>query len=188
MTSLASLALLASLLGLALHQDLATRRIPNRVVLAGLASGLLCQALLPAGAGLFMTPAGALGWQAALLGLLAGGGALLPLYLLGTMGAGDVKLMAMAGVFFGPWQAAGAVLLTVLCGGLLALCAASTQHLWPQVWRNLRLMLLVGVAGRGCGLRVDDLASCGRLPYAAAISCGCMLQILLARFTAWPLA
>ena len=64
-------------------------------------------------------------WLAGLaLGLLL----LLPLYLLGACGAGDVKLMAMTGAFLGPQDALGAILMTFLAGGLLA---ALHWHLAP---------------------------------------------------------
>lgn len=54
-------------------------------------------------------------------GLLLGGGCLLPLYLGGVLGAGDVKLMGVAGSFLGVKAVLVSVLLTTLCGGGLAL-------------------------------------------------------------------
>ncbi|WP_201320231.1 prepilin peptidase, partial [Burkholderia sp. E168m30] len=63
--------------------DIATRRIPNRLVLLGLAGALVAQCLLQG------VPAGVLGWLA---GAATGFGLLLPFYLLRGMAAGDVKL------------------------------------------------------------------------------------------------
>ena len=92
--------------------DLAWRRIPNVLVLAGLllalglhwrlggAAALLAQGLAGAGVGLLL---------------------FLPLYALGGMAAGDVKLAAMAGSFVGPWQALQLSLLSATAGGVLAL-------------------------------------------------------------------
>ena len=87
----AAVAALFVLLALAARCDLASRRIPNRLTLAGGAAGLL----LAASQG---------GWGAlgeAALGGLAGLGVLLPVWLLGGMGAGDVKLLGAAGTFLG---------------------------------------------------------------------------------------
>ncbi|MDP5238042.1 prepilin peptidase [Uliginosibacterium sp. 31-16] len=178
--------LLLALLAAALWQDIISRRIPNRLVLAGLLAGLACNALLSQGAGLFMADAGGLGLGKALLGMLAGGAMLLPLYLLRAMGAGDVKLMAVVGAFLGPLQAFGAALLTFLAGGLLALAAALFARSLPQVLNNLRLMLLYLASGREAGLRVSDAPTSGRLPYAVAIAIGTLLQLLLARVAGWP--
>lgn len=184
-TSLLAGGLLAALLATALWHDLVSRRIPNRVVLAGLLAGLACQLFLPQGAGFFRSSPGSLGVVSALLGLLAGGGLLLPLYLLRAMGAGDVKLMAAVGVFLGPLQVVGAVLLTFLAGGVLALLAALVSRSFGQVLNNLRLMLLYLVAGKEAGLKLADAPTSGRLPYALAICVGTGLQIVLARFSAW---
>lgn len=46
---------------------------------------------------------------------------LLPLYSIGGMGAGDVKLMAGVGAWMGPWITAGAFLATAVVGGVIAL-------------------------------------------------------------------
>ena len=85
--------LLTGLLLIAAVSDYRTRRIPNELVLAGAAAGLL-------GNTLFSTlPLD--GFVTALQGLATGLAAFLPLYLLRLMGAGDVKLMAMVGAFLG---------------------------------------------------------------------------------------
>lgn len=178
--------LLPLLLAAALWQDLISRRIPNRLVLLGLLAGLACNTFLPQGAGLFLPDAGGLGLDKALLGLLSGGAMLLPLYLLRAMGAGDVKLMAAVGAFFGPLQAVGAALLTFLAGGLLALAAALFSRSLPQVFDNLRLMLLYLASGREAGLKMADAPTSGRLPYAVAIALGTVFQLLLARVEGWP--
>ena len=177
--------LLFSLLLTALWHDIASRRIPNWLVLAGLIAGLACQLFLPRGAGLFAAPPGSLGIVSALLGVLAGGALLLPLYLLRAMGAGDVKLMAAIGAFLGPLQVLGAVLLTFMAGGVLALGAALFSRSVHQVFDNLRLMLLYLVAGKDAGLKLSDAPTTGRLPYALAIFAGTALQIWLARYSVW---
>lgn len=180
--------LLAGLLGVAVWQDILTRRIPNWLVLCGLIAGLACNAFVSQGSGLFMAEGGGLGLWQSLFGMLAGGALLLPLYLLRAMGAGDVKLMAALGAFFGPWQIVGVVLLTFLAGGVLALGAACISRKLRAVFDNLRLMLLFVVAGRAAGLSLSDVGTTGRLPYAIAIVFGVGLQLWLAGNPGWPFA
>lgn len=125
--------------------DLAWRRVPNVLVLAGL---LLALALH-----------WRLGGAAALLGQALAGGAVglllfLPMYALGGMAAGDVKLLAMAGSFVGPAQALQLGVLSALAGGVLALC-----------WL---------LAARWRGAVADGM------PYAVAIALGTIATLALA--------
>ncbi|MFD1693494.1 prepilin peptidase [Azotobacter chroococcum] len=85
---------LLALLGCAVVVDVCRHRIPNSLVLIGMVLSLLCQFSLTGMNGLISC------W----LGVLVGFGLFLPFYSLGGMAAGDVKLMAMAGDFLGPWQ------------------------------------------------------------------------------------
>jgi prepilin peptidase CpaA len=178
-------ALLALLLGLALASDIGARRIPNGLVLAGLAAGVACNAYLAHRTGLFLSDT-ALGAGGALLGALAGLATMLPLYLCRAMGAGDVKLMAAVGAFLGPLQVTGAALLTFAAGGLLSLAAAVGSRSLPSVLANVRLMAWVIASGRQAGLSLPDIRTTGRLPYAVAIAAGTGLQLWLAASTDWP--
>jgi prepilin peptidase CpaA len=170
--------LLVALLGLALGYDVATRRIPNWLVLAGLLAGLACS--------LFATPDSGLGLRQSLLGALAGLAVMLPLYFLRAMGAGDAKLMAAIGAFLGPMQVAGAALLTFVVGGALSLLAALCSRSLRRVFANLRLMVMVAAAGRASGLSLRDVQTTGRLPYAIAIVGGTAAQLWLAAQSGWP--
>ncbi len=174
---------LGALLALALWHDLRSRRIPHLVVLLGALAGLALNALLAPGAGLLRAPFGGLGAPAALAGLGVGLAALLPMYLLRAMGAGDVKLMAMVGAFLGPRAALDATLWTLLAGGALALAAALWSGRLPALLSNtyhmLMHLLLRTLARAGGGIDAPAAAS-GRLPYAVAIACGTLLHLLLA--------
>ncbi len=99
--------------------DLKTRRIPNYLTLGTALSGLLVQGLTAGWAGL----------GDGLLGLLLGFGLLFGLYLLGGMGAGDVKALAALGAWVGFKQTFYLFIYMGLAGGLLALF-----YLW---WRGL---------------------------------------------------
>jgi prepilin peptidase CpaA len=182
------LLLLGALLCAAVWHDLRARRIPNQLVLWGALAGLALQAVLPSGAGLYSTPFGALGLGAGLAGLACGLVLLLPMYALGTLGAGDVKLLAMIGVFLGPRQVLGAALLAMLAGGVLGLGVALYRGELRRVLDNVGAMLvqtlLRGVAGER--LAVDGApGNTGQLPYALAIAAGTILQLLLANNPTW---
>src|SRR5215472_10249388 len=91
--------------------DLRFRRIPNWLVLAGLALGLATNAALS-------------GWQGLRFaggGFLAGFGVYFILYLLHAMGAGDAKLMAAIGSIAGASNWFGIFASTAIIGGVFAL-------------------------------------------------------------------
>jgi prepilin peptidase CpaA len=186
--ALLPLALLLGLMAAAVWHDVRARRIPNALVLPGALAGLALQGVLPAGAGLYATPFGALGVLPGVAGMALGLAMLLPMYMLGTMGAGDVKLLSMAGAFLGPQQVLGAGLLALLAGGVLGLAVAMQRGDLARVWSNLRTMLLSTVLRRIGGGRVSVDAPptpTGQLPYAIAIAAGTALQLLLADVPAW---
>jgi prepilin peptidase CpaA len=93
--------------GAAALEDLASRRIPNDLLAAALASALLMHA--------------ACGSLGAMAGGMAAGLLLLPLYMLRGMGAGDIKLLAVLGAFGGPLLAVQLALAAALVFGLVAL-------------------------------------------------------------------
>lgn len=177
--------LLACLLGLALGYDLAARRIPNWLVLAGLMAGVGYSLFASSAMGNGAPSLGAPGVVKSLLGALTGIAIMLPLYLLRAMGAGDAKLMAAVGAFLGPMQVAGAALLTFVAGGILSLLAALWSGSLARALGNLRLMGTVALSGRAAGISLRDVATTGRLPYAIAITSGTGLQLWLAARGGW---
>lgn len=182
--------LLAAVLACAVATDVRSRRIPNKLVLLGLLSGLALQATVTPGAGLFSEPFGALGLLQGGAGMLAGLVLLLPMYALGAMGAGDVKLMAVIGTFLGPLEVLGAGLSSVLAGGLLALLVALCQGSLRKVTGNVKVMVLGSVLRgmSGGSARIDaPLAATGQLPYAVAIASGTVAYLLLTRYFGWSL-
>jgi prepilin peptidase CpaA len=168
--------LLVLVLMIAVWHDVRTRRIPNRLILAGAGAAFLVHALLPSG--LLFSLAGCV------LGLLL----LLPFYAMRALGAGDVKLMAVVGAFLGPFGVMGATLLTMLAGGVLALAVALGSGQLLQVIVNLQQMLrgarFRGTAGASAGIDAPVVVT-GKLAYAVAIACGTAAQLLLASVPAW---
>lgn len=98
-------------LGAACVSDVRARRIPNAVVLA-IAVGGVAFSLLTAGL--------ARGSVVSLSGLLVGLALWFPLFALGVMGAGDVKLFAASAAWLGPERALTGSLYAALAGGVLA--------------------------------------------------------------------
>jgi len=177
--------LLTCLLGLALGYDVATRRIPNWLVLAGAIAGVSCSLFATQAAGGLPLGVSGLGLGKSLLGALTGLAIMSPLYLLRAMGGGDAKLMAAIGTFLGPMQVLGAALLTFVAGGVLSLIVALWSRSLPRVLGNLQLMGMTAASGRLSGLSLRDVQTTGRLPYAIAIAVGTVLQLWLATRAEW---
>lgn len=161
--------------------DLRTRRIPNTLVAVGIALGLLFQIVACMGGDHFVNSVGAPGIGSALLGGLTGLALFLPFYALRTMGAGDVKLLAMIGVWLGPQHVAWAALWTLVAGGVLALLVALGTGVMRQVLANLYTMLFSSLiqtrtSGGGVEMSTPELTT-GRLPYAVAIGCGTAIEL-----------
>ena len=174
-------------MGIALWHDIRSRRIPNLLIVAGSIAAMLLHSFMPAGAGLFRDPLGGTGIASSVAGFAVGLLLLMPFYALRTMGAGDVKLMAMVGAFLGPAGVAGATLLSMLAGGVLALVVALWSGQLTQVVVNLQQMLQ-GVTSRGGGVRMPRPAvMSGKLAYAVAIASGTAAQLMLAGSPQWRL-
>lgn len=172
---------LAAWLAVAVWFDLRQRRVPNMLVANGIVWGMALQTLAPHGGGLFEFWWGGIGAWQALLGLGAGLAMFMPLYLLRAIGAGDVKLLAMVGVWLGPQLLLGAALMTLLAGGVLAVVVMLASRSSRQVLTNVRVMLtttLVGVqAGKLAPLDAPPPGSV-RLPYALPIAVGVLAQVV----------
>ena len=109
--------IMLALLAIALRSDVRERRIPNQLVVIGLLVGLTGHTWLAGVGGLTVAASGAL------VGLLC----LMPFYISGGLGAGDVKLMAMCGAFLGPLQVAVASVASLLVGGVIGVLWATWQ-------------------------------------------------------------
>jgi prepilin peptidase CpaA len=157
------------LISIAAVNDIATRRIPNRLLLAGLACALLLHLFSAApGRSLF----------AAFEGMLTGFLIFLPFYLLRGMAAGDVKLMAVIGAFTGPGVAFEIALLTWCVGGLMALVTILLRGRLRLALDNLRCMLF-GVLPGGVGLAASaPQNSAGSMPYGLAIAAGTVVALV----------
>jgi len=160
---------LTILLLFAAISDWRSHRIPNQLVLLGMAFALIDQCVRwPVLEG----PLFVIG------GVLVGFGLFFPLYLLRAMGAGDVKLLAMVGAFLGPADTFRVALATMIVGGAMAILFVVVNGTIGLMARNLRSLFQVGfldvLGGRSPDLQVNPSVSAGRLPYGVAISAGTM--------------
>ena len=151
--------------------DLSTRRIPN----------LLTFGTAIAAFGFAFATKGWMGLGLALAGWAVGCALFLPWYLLGGMGAGDVKLLAGFGAWLGPGAAVWAALYAGVAGGPLALLVAGAKGYLKKSFSNLwGLLMFWRVAGiqplPTLTLRTSDSP---RLPYAVPIAVGAGLALWL---------
>jgi prepilin peptidase CpaA len=138
-------------------------RIPNLASLLIAATGLGCH----------LHDAGASGLLFSFLGLLTGLALLIVPYLMGGMGAGDVKALAALGALLGPAATFQVFLYTALFGGLLAIFHYALAH-------NLQAKCLEGLHALKAFAytrNLDAVIPSGpretlRFPYAAAIAMG----------------
>ena len=153
---------LVALLAFALLSDVRERRIPNALVVTGLLVGLAGHAWLAGVSGLMFAASGALA------GLLC----LLPFYISGALGAGDVKLMAMCGAFLGPLQVAVASVASLLVGGVIGIAWAFWQFSASDGHRieDEATSASLSVAG-------NRIAMSSTVPYGLAIGAGVLVAL-----------
>ena len=154
--------IMLALLAIALLSDMRERRIPNQLVIIGLLVGLAGHTWL----------AGFSGFTFAALGAFVGLLCLLPFYMSGGLGAGDVKLMAMCGAFLGPLQVAVTSVASLLVGGVIGVLLATWQFSADDedyVNDDSRSASIPAV-----GQQTIPAAS---IPYAAAIFAGVLVAI-----------
>lgn len=163
--------LLLVLLIMAAVIDLRQHRVPNWLSLGGAVLALLTYAEL-LGTGNIGLLAGMGSWA---IGLAV----FLPLYLLGGMGAGDVKLMAMAAAFFDPRLALLASGLALGTGSLMGLAILFYRRggllMARRYLSTFRCLLVTGTWSYIPPLQTEPAAQ--RFPYAAAISVGALATL-----------
>ncbi|MEP6536472.1 MAG: A24 family peptidase [Bryobacteraceae bacterium] len=146
---------IAGLVGVAATvEDLARRRVSNWTSLAALVGGIGCQIFRH----------GWIGLPLALAGAVCGFLVFLIFYILGGMGAGDIKLMAGFGALLGYSKSFEAALWTAGIGGVIALGVVAYQTLRALVRRK-----------KSGELKRENDES---IPYAPAITLGVWLAMV----------
>jgi len=159
MHNLVVLALLCAILAVAVYGDVRSHRISNTLSLLGLMAGL----------GLQYLGSGLQGVTSGLLGAGVGLACFAPFYLLRSMGAGDVKLLAAVGAFLGPRGAFFAALFSLLAGGL----GAIGYVLWRALRASVSSFVQQRFAAAGASAMIAaQIARRDRLPFALPIAVG----------------
>ena len=110
--------------------DLKTRRIPNVLTFGAAIGAIIAHGYLGGLSGS--------GW--ALAGWFVGVAFFLPIFALGGMGAGDVKLLAALGAWLGPGPVVWVALFSLIAGGLIGVAVAVGYGYFTQAMANIMWM------------------------------------------------
>ena len=156
--------------------DVRAKRIPNWLTYGSLAAGMALRAWLE-------------GWRGlgqGVLGVLVGGGVFFLLYLVGGMGAGDVKLIAAVGAWVGVHNILLTLVTTAMAGaGLAVLYMVSCRRVGSTIQNMgalLHFHLTSGIRPHP-ELNLRDPSTI-RIPYGLAIAAG-TLFLFLSTATFW---
>lgn len=121
------------------------------------------------------------GWPglwASLVGTLVGLGLLLPLYAIGGMGAGDVKLLAGVGAWIGAQHTLWAFVVSVVVGAILGVALAVCQRRLGECAVNFRVIASELIFIRNpqvlAELAAERKPRALLLPYGIPIALGCI--------------
>ena len=163
--STAAALVLFVLLAAAVATDLRSHRIPNMLLLPALGLALMLHTMTGGTDGL-ITAAG---------GLVIGLAMLFPLYIVGGMAAGDVKLLGVVGGFVGPWGVVVSGLATMMAGAVFGIVVI----VWHRVQPTLESHAAQILSPQNTGFRTTSVShSVGHqdrhtyIPYAPAIAVG----------------
>lgn len=163
-------ALLLPILIIACVIDIRNHRIPNWLTLSAALIGIMyC-----------MATAGLHGLPSSLAGMGLGLAVLLPFYMFGGMGAGDVKLMGAIGALIGPKAVLSAFVCTALVGGIYAIILLGVYGCLRQTFFRYGVMLkALCCAGDFAYIRPSEKESKPLLCYGVAIAVGTFLSLIL---------
>lgn len=157
------------ILAVAVVTDILYRKIPNAVTLPAVIFGLVCHTYL-SGLDGFLFSAG---------GLFLGIGPLLVFYLMGMMGAGDVKLMGAVGSILGPAGVFQAFLFTAIIGGVYAIIVMAAKGQLMDFLKRIILSLKLSLLTRRPQLLPAESKASSILCYGIAIGAGTVLSLFI---------
>ena len=151
--------------------DLHSRRIPNWLTFGAAATALAFH----------FADAGQAGAQQAAAGWATGLFMFMPLFLLGGMGAGDVKLLAALGAWLGPSAAFWMAIYASMTGGVLAVIVSLRHNYLGTALKNVgalgKFWWLVGI--RPMSSLTLERGTGPRLAYAVPVFLGMVMTIWL---------
>lgn len=153
------------MLAAAVVTDLRSHRIPNLLLLPALGLALMLHTM----------SGGIDGLITAVGGFAIGLAMLSPLYFVGGLAAGDVKLLGVVGSFLGPWVAVVAGIATMIVGAVFGIVVIVWHRVRPtldshavQVLGTTSTLLRTPSVSHSVGQK--DHVTC--IPYAPAIAVG----------------
>lgn len=148
--------------------DLKDRKIYNKVVFPSLLLALVLNTAL----------GGLEGLKLSLFGFIIGLGILLIPFLLGGMGAGDVKLLALIGAIKGSVFVLNTAIYMALLGGVMAILAIVFQNQIISFFKELFLWIASLFSGIKYKLEFPTAIFAKKYPYGVAIVGGAIICLL----------
>jgi prepilin peptidase CpaA len=165
--------ILFTFVAVCLYTDLTKRKIYNLVVLLGLVSALILHVIdmgIISGAAYTMT-----GFFTGLLLLL------IP-FMLGGLGAGDVKMLAMVGAFVGSSLVVPVMLASAVAGGVYAMIVMLKSKTLIKRMKNIFIGIYCAIFIRNkdhLETLEDSSVTQQAIPYGAAISTGVLIIYIM---------
>jgi prepilin peptidase CpaA len=166
------LTLVACVAVIAAISDLRWRRIPNALTLPAVILGISLHTLRSGWEGLAFS----------LWGMAIGGSVLLFFYILGGMGAGDVKLMAGIGALAGTRLVLSVLVLTAIAGGIMAIGKLIVRYRKP--YQVKKMVDQAGTHADTVAGEIHETRHAGgspmkeTIPYGVAIAAGTLLSLI----------
>lgn len=157
--------MLAVVLLVCLATDISRQKIYNKVVLPGILAALLLNLYLYGFGGL----------KTSILGFLAGFAVLLIPYLLGGMGAGDVKLMAFIGTAKGALFVLNSAIYMALAGGAISLGILAINGQLGNFFKSVYNWLFWLLFRTKRKLEFAETGMKNKFPYGIAIAAGAFI-------------
>lgn len=160
--------ILIIVLGICLATDLRFQRIYNKIIFPSLIIAVALHAILY----------GYVGLKASILGFVVGLGILLIPYLLGGIGAGDVKLLGLIGALKGIAFVINTALYMAVIGGIIALVIIIYHSALLKVFREIGVWVYSLLCGIKYRLEFPTSVFVKRYPYGAAIVGGALVCLI----------
>jgi len=150
------------LLVIACVTDVRWRRIPNTLVLTLALTGFAFS--------VWVEP-WLVGLGRAMGGLALGFAIWIVFFIIGAIGAGDVKLFAAAGAWLGPALTWRAALVGAAIGGMLAIAMLVRERRARQGLENV----MTSISTRSLAVLAPGASNSRQLPYGVALACGALV-------------
>lgn len=157
--------MLSAVLLVCLVTDISRQKIYNKVVFPGILAALLLNLCIYGLDGLKMS----------FLGFLAGFAVLLIPYLLGGMGAGDVKLMAFIGAAKGALFVLNSAIYSALAGGAISLAILAVNGQLANFFKSIYNWFFWLLFRTKQKLEFEETGVKSKFPYGIAIAAGAFI-------------